>query len=335
LPDNKKNTIEAKNLSIAYSADSPLLESIDIKAFAGNLIALIGINGSGKSTLLKSLLNLHIPHQGSVFINGKNIKDYTLSDLAKTISYVSTEIITVQNLSVYNLVAMGRSPYTNWLGTISSADHDIVLNSLVKVGMENYKDKNIHEISDGERQRVLIARTLAQDTPIILLDEPTSFLDLPNKFEIIDLLHSLARDHNKTILFSTHDLNIALQESDVFWIIEKNKIREGCPEDLILSGEFSTIFKGSKLGFNKSDGIFAIEKIKKYQIGLSGIGNELFWTTKALERIGFNVVPIDKKLNVKIIDSEDKNTRWELSSSDNLSSYDNIQNLLIKLKSLK
>lgn len=331
---NSTNSISLEDLTIGYSGktNNKILSNLNLKASTGNLIALIGENGSGKSTLLKTILRLQNELSGKIKLFNQQLKSYSLNNLAKTISYVSTEIISVQNLSVFNLVALGRFPYTNWLGKLNKEDIEMIHNSLEQVGMQQYLNKNINEISDGERQRILIARTLAQDTPITILDEPTSFLDLPNKFEIINLLHQLTKENSKTIIFSTHDLSIALQEADLLWLIDDENIIEGAPEDLILEGQFSKIFENTKLNFNLDNGEFAIERKFKNSISLKGDGQEYYWTQKALKRYGFKIVTeVNCEINV-VIRNENSKITWSIIYKNNVKEVKNILELLFFLK---
>ncbi|NOZ48395.1 MAG: ABC transporter ATP-binding protein [Chlorobi bacterium] len=334
-----KYSIETNNINIGYqNKQKPiiLLKELNLKAKEGNLIALIGENGSGKSTFLRTLLRLHNSLSGQVLLFDKPINSYSLNKLARLISFVSTEVISIQNMTVFNLVSMGRFPYTNWIGKLYKEDKDIIYESLSLVGMAGFIHKNIDEISDGERQRVLIARTLAQDTPVIVLDEPTSFLDLANKFEIIHLLRTLAVEKNKTIIFSTHDLNIALQEADLFWLIKNNNIVEGIPEDLILNGKFDELFENSKLNFNSETGFFSINKnnSKNLNFTLSGTGKVFFWTEKALMRTGFRINEIGNTDGEILIENENNKAIWIFSVSGKSDKFDSIEQLIqyIKLK---
>jgi len=190
-----------------------LMSEISVNARQGELITLIGRNGSGKSTLLRSLMRLQPVLSGSILLNNRNIEDHSRREFAMLCGFVSTEAISTGNLSVYELVALGRFPYTNWIGKVRAEDRDLIDSSLERVGLMALKDKMLAEISDGERQRAMIARALAQDTDLLILDEPTAFLDLPNRYEVIKLLKDLTRQ-GKSVIFSTHDLNIVIDQVD-------------------------------------------------------------------------------------------------------------------------
>jgi iron complex transport system ATP-binding protein len=225
-------------------------------------------------------------------MNGKSVDAYRESELALTLSFVSTEIIRVPNLTVFDLVSLGRYPYTNWFGKLGEEDRQIVENSIHAVGLQGYENRAVNYISDGERQKAMIARTLAQDTDVIVLDEPTAFLDLSNKYEIVHILHRLAREKGKTVLFSTHDLTTAIAESDRIWLMLDHSVEQGAPEDLILNGSFSSLFKNDQLYFDPEKGDFRIRKHPLRKAYLTGNGIALEWTVKAIERNGYEVVDI-------------------------------------------
>jgi iron complex transport system ATP-binding protein len=256
------------NLTIGYKSKhgiKTICRNIALSANKGELIALVGENGAGKSTLLNALAGLSKPLSGDIFVHGKSIHQISLKKLSQLIGYVSTEQVKVFNLTVYDLVALGRIPHTNWLGAIEDEDRQVIDESLRSVGMLAFAQREVVSLSDGERQRALIARTLAQDTPFMLLDEPTAFLDLPNKYEIVHLLSNLARRHQKTIIFSTHDLSVALQNADKIWIITQGNAIEGAPEDLMLNRSLDRLFPHSNLTFDAGSYQF-IEKISKKPI---------------------------------------------------------------------
>jgi iron complex transport system ATP-binding protein len=251
--------IEAINLKVGYNANShrarQIGPEISFNALEGELVALIGRNGSGKSTLLRTLTKLQPPLSGKVIIGSKELHTLPVEDIAKLVSFVSTEVLRVQNFSVFELVALGRFPYTNWLGRLDISDKQKSNEAIEMVGLTHLSDKNIMEISDGERQRAMIARAIAQDTSIIILDEPTAYLDLLNKYEIVHLLSDLAHIHHKTIIFSTHDLNITLSEADKVLIIDEDHTAFDSPDNLINQGQFDKLF-GDKLFFDRLTGTF-------------------------------------------------------------------------------
>ena len=166
-------------------------------------------------------------------------------DLAQKVGYISTEIVKVSNMRVYDLVALGRFPHTNWIGKIDMKDHEAIMDAIEKTSMKPLYRKFVSELSDGERQKAMIARILAQDTGIMIMDEPTAFLDIGSKYEILHLMHHLSDKSNKTIIFSTHDLQMAISQSDKIWLILDNELIEGAPEDLMIAGAFDHLFDSS------------------------------------------------------------------------------------------
>jgi len=214
------NTLETYNLSVGYNGNV-IQRDLNLKAAESSLISLIGTNGTGKSTLLRSLASLQPVLGGNIHINGQDISHLHPQDRAKKISVVLTDVINVQHLSVFDLVAMGRMPYTSWSNRLSQKDNDIVMKAIENVNLAHKTHSMVNELSDGERQRASIARALAQDTPLILLDEPTSHLDLPNRVEIMLLLRRLADNQQKTIIISTHELNLAFRSSHQIWLLSK------------------------------------------------------------------------------------------------------------------
>ena len=292
LSEDEIITIEGA--SIGYRRKSSIQkvvkENISLHALKGELVALIGGNGVGKSTLLRTIAGFQPAIEGNMLVKGKAIDSYREKELALNMSFVSTEIIRVSNLTVFDLISLGRYPHTNWSGKLTGEDLQIVEGAIEMVGLRGYENKMVNYISDGERQKTMIARTLAQDTNIIVLDEPTAFLDLSNKYEIVHILHQLANQRGKTILFSTHDLTTAIAESDRVWLMLENKVEEGSPEDLILKGSLSSLFNNSNLFFDQDKGDFRIKKMVKEKVTVSGEGIALNWTVKALERNGYEVI---------------------------------------------
>lgn len=284
-----ENAIRLEALEIGYYKNAPLLESINATARHGELIALLGTNGSGKSTLFKTIMNLIPPIAGKTMVSDKSATQYSREEFPKVISFISTEKHNIQHLSIWDFVALGRYPYTNWIGGFTIEDHNLVEKAITITGLEKIKNKSITDLSDGERQRASIARTLAQDTQTILMDEPTAYLDLPAKFELLHLLSLMCRQENKAIIFSTHDVSLALNEADKLWIIHSNTFIEGAPEDLLMNGTISKLFQNNGISLNPLTGNFSIQRDYKHSVRL--YGSEPFYslTKKGLNRIGYGV----------------------------------------------
>jgi iron complex transport system ATP-binding protein len=211
---------------------------------------VVGRNGTGKSTLLRTLAGLEKPLSGEVSMAGVNLSGISSERLARTVAFVSTERIRVTNLKAHDVVALGRSPYTGRFGKLRKEDMKAIEDVLRSVGMSSFRDAAMDTLSDGEAQRVMIARALAQDTPIVLLDEPTAFLDLPNRYEICLLLSRLAREKAKTVIFSSHDLSIVMETADDMMILEDCAVHFGTPAQLLSDGLLSRIFEGTSVGFD-------------------------------------------------------------------------------------
>ncbi|MCU0460444.1 MAG: ABC transporter ATP-binding protein [Bacteroidales bacterium] len=232
-------------LGIGYGSGARrkiLLPPLTASARRGELVAIIGRNGIGKSTLLRTMIGLHTAFGGQVLIQGENLLKIPRMELARRIGYISTEIIRTSNMTVFDLVALGRFPHTNWIGRIDNRSREVIDDAIEKTGMSNFTGRYIAELSDGERQRAMIARVLAQDAAIMVMDEPLAFLDLPGKYEIANLIRNLSRT-GKTIVFSTHDLDIAVKIADRIWLMLREGLTEGSPVKLIANGSFDAMFE--------------------------------------------------------------------------------------------
>ena len=231
--------IRLEHISLGYGSRR-LLDDASATFEHGTLTALLGRNGAGKSTLLRAIASLGNLDGGTVCLGGDDIKRLHPEQIARLVSFVTTDKVRIPNLTCQDVVALGRAPYTNWIGRMQDIDREIVAEALAAVGMSDFANKTMDAMSDGECQRVMIARALAQQTPIILLDEPTAFLDLPTRHEICSLLHRLAHEDGKTILFSTHDLDIAMSQCDMAAIIDSPNLIHKPMSDV--SDDISRIF---------------------------------------------------------------------------------------------
>lgn len=287
----KEATIRINNLSIGYRSknDTKLVASnITTTICSGELTCLLGANGVGKSTLLRTLSAFQPRLSGEIALLGHDIQDYSDKELSTIVGVVLTDKCDIRNMSVRELIEMGRSPYTGFWGRLGEEDKQIVEESISLVHIENLASRMVHTLSDGERQKVMIAKALAQETPVIFLDEPTAFLDFPSKVEIMQLLHGLTRSTNKTIFLSTHDLELALQIADKIWLMDREKgISTGTPEDLALSGYLSGFFARKGIVFDMETGLFRIDNRYNKKIRLVGDGQKYAMVRKALLRNGF------------------------------------------------
>ena len=256
-----KTILKTSNLSIGYKSKKStvvIAENLNLNLTSGKLIALIGANGIGKSTLLRTITGIQSPLSGNVFLNDKNINTYKPLELAQNLSLVLTEKLPQSNLSVFELIALGRQPYTNWIGTLSQTDIAKVQEAMQMTQIEYLAQKKHFEISDGQLQKVLIARALAQDTPLIILDEPTTHLDLLHKVSLFKLLKNLTQETQKCILFSTHDIDLAIQLSDEMIIMTPDVVVQDEPCNLISKGSFATLFKDEHIVFDAEKGKFIV-----------------------------------------------------------------------------
>ena len=244
--------IELKKLTLGYGQRT-LLEAVNAQITGGQLVALLGRNCTGKSTLLRTMMGLEKPQSGEIILQGKNIASLKPEKLARNISFVTTDKVRIANLRCKDVVALGRSPYTNWLGQLQGEDLERVDNAMRLVGMSGYADKTMDKMSDGECQRIMIARALAQDTPVILLDEPTAFLDLPNRYELCLLLKKLAQEEKKCVLFSTHDLDIALSLCDSIMLIDNPQMYTLPTPEMVASGHIERLFRNESVTFDAQE----------------------------------------------------------------------------------
>lgn len=286
-----KMVLKTDNLAIGYGK-TVVQNNLNLEAHQGSLICLTGTNGVGKSTLLRTLAGLQKPLTGKVFLQKNDVHQLKNSERANLLALVLTDSILVENLTIRQLVALGRLPYSNWAGKLSKIDEQIVNQSLKNVNLLQKADKFISEVSDGEKQRAVIAKALAQDTPLVLLDEPTSHLDLPNRIEIMLLLRRLSHETLKTFLLSTHELDLALQIADTIWLMNENGVQVGIPEDLMLSGTFQKAFDSRSFHFDESEGFCKVNfPISKCSVAVVGDGMEKKWLEKALLRCGYRISP--------------------------------------------
>ncbi len=291
---NRSANITISSLKIGYKIDKSrykiISSNINTQLYSGELTALLGENGVGKSTLMRTLSSFIPKIEGDINLFSKPIDNYSVTDIAKMIGVVLTDRCLIKNMSVYELVSMGRAPYTNFWGVLSNIDKKIIEESIDLVGISNLTNRDIDTLSDGERQKAMIAKALAQQTPIIFLDEPTAFLDFPSKVEIMRLLHNLCREFQKTIFLSTHDLELALQIADRVWLMDKQQgITTGTPEDLSLNGDLSSFFSRKGIEFDKDSGLFRVSNRYSKKIKVTGHGQKFLMIKKALRRNGIDV----------------------------------------------
>lgn len=290
----KAPILQTNALQIGYRSGGSLrivASGLNVQLRPGILVCLLGSNGAGKSTLMRTLSGLQPALGGEIHLDGQSLHALKPLELAQRLSLVLTDRVDTGNLTAREVIELGRTPYTGWLGGLSADDRLKIRLSINQSGVEPLLDRQMHQLSDGERQKVMLARALAQDTPLILLDEPTAHLDLPNRVEMMRLLHTLARDANKAILLSTHELDLALQTADELWLMHpEGTLLTGLPEDLVLNGSFESTFARNGFSFDRGTGTFTIHQpAGNANVYLEGAERPMFWAKRALLREGLGL----------------------------------------------
>jgi len=307
----KNIALEGKGLTLGYfhqKVKKEILTDLDFQLFTGELTCLLGPNGVGKSTLIKAILGQIKPWKGEIFVENKAIENLGVEELAKRISVVLTDPVFPGNMTVGQLVALGRTPHTGWSGKLGEKDREIVEKALSDTKITYLRDERLSEISDGQRQKAMIARALAQDGKIMILDEPTAHLDLVNRFEIMELLRDIAAQKGKAVLVVTHDLDIAIETADRFWLLNcGTPLISGKPEDLIISGKINQLLPGEKYRFSLERGKLEFE-IQNLKFDISGPKELVFWVEKALKKSGITEIkdPIFIEKDPFLISTEGK-----------------------------
>lgn len=324
--------LSSSSLSIGYH--HPIASDLNLQLRPSELVCLIGPNGAGKSTLLRTLAGMQPPLSGAVKLDETDLHSLPALDLARQLAVVLTGRIEAGNLSAYALVTLGRHPYTDWRGRLTSRDEEVVQHAMRITGCDSLASRPIHELSDGERQRVMIARALAQEPNILLLDEPTAFLDLPRRVELLQLLKRLSRETNCAILLSTHDLDLALRIADKLWLLSsQGELHIGLPEELALNGSLARIFHSEGIEFDHASGAFKVHQPTCGPISLHGEkdGVAAAWTWRALERIGYEVHNNGARhpVHVDVLDAN----QWALTTPKGQSKHVTLQSLIETLSS--
>ncbi|MXZ03350.1 MAG: ABC transporter ATP-binding protein [Chloroflexi bacterium] len=334
--------LAAHSLSVGYKTGrfnrTVVLQDVDLDLKRGEFVCMLGPNGTGKSTLLRTFGRMQPPFAGSVEIDGRNIHHLSNHALATLLSVVLTDRLSVGRLTAYELISLGRYPYTGWAARLTRNDHKIIQWAIGATRSHDLAARDISELSDGERQRVMIARALAQQPTVTLLDEPTAFLDLPTRVEITGLLKRLTRETGLAVLMSTHDLDLALRSADTLWLITpEGRVEHGAPEDLILRETLQSTFSSSELIFDSEIGGFmpltpAIGNALLIADGLSGM-----WMRRALEREGFRVFDsrAGEDIDVEIVANDsDEDSPWRLKMGNEEHHCSDIGSLVSRLRSL-
>lgn len=333
-------TLEARQLSIGYrqkKTDRLVRSGLHLEVFKGELLCLMGPNGAGKSTLLRTLAGVQEPLAGEIWIGGRSLQQTNQQERARLICLVLTEQVSAGNMSVLELVTLGRYPHTGWGGSLSEADKHNVLQALADLDIQELADRKLYELSDGQRQKAMIARALAQDGQLMILDEPTAHLDLINRLQIMRQLRLLALRRQKAIVVATHELELALQSADRLWLLPQDQegLLTGMPEDLVLNGSLAGAFSRSGFHFDLSSGRFVEEVHQCVPVQLTGEGPARQWTEKALQRYGYQVGD-ETNSSVSIsIHKNEKGYQWQLNSAEGQMLVHSLEQLVRQLLSRK
>jgi iron complex transport system ATP-binding protein len=285
--------LRTSGLAIGYRARRTgrvVLEHLHLSVAAGDLVCLLGPNGTGKSTLLRTLSKIQPALAGSVEIGGIDLRRLSETDLAQRLGVVLTERVSIGSLSAERIVELGRYPHLGWSGTLGARDHEVVRWALAALGAERLAPRDSATLSDGERQRIMIARALAQEPLVLLLDEPTAFLDVPSRVELMGLLRHLARDEHLAIVVSTHDLELALRTADTIWLIEPGgRLHAGAPEDIVFNDRVTDAFRGDAIRFHPWERAFRPVGGGRGSAAVHGEGLAAFLARAVLEREGYDL----------------------------------------------
>ena len=305
-PTTSYPILQGLKLTIGYSRGKKHIyevhKNLDFELMTGELTCLLGPNGVGKSTLLRTIGASQNALGGDIFLDKKPLSTYKEKDIAKSIGLVLTEKTSAGGLTVKELVALGRYPHTGFFGKLGDQDYQIIDDALSAIGCLDKKDRYVAELSDGERQKIMIAKALAQESQIIILDEPTSFLDILSRIEIMHLLRKLARKYNKAILLSTHDLEQALHISDKLWLLsDKRGLICGMPEELIFEQEIDLLFPHQQISFNKLTGSFHFKNRPGKSVWVDGDPELAYWIKNLAERNGFDIRTEKENADIQIL----------------------------------
>ncbi|MDR1344267.1 MAG: ABC transporter ATP-binding protein [Tannerellaceae bacterium] len=333
----RKAVIQTSGLSIGYVGKGRrrkvvVHDGLNLDLFPGEVTCLLGLNGAGKSTLLRTLCGFQPPIEGSILLEGMPLESYSQSELSLVTGVVLTEKTNAGGITVDELVSLGRHPYTGFFGRLRRHDTDVVRSSIEAVGITHKTHHYVAELSDGERQKAMIAKTLAQECPIIILDEPTAFLDVTGRIETMILLRKLAKEQHKTILLSTHDIDQAIRMGDRLWLLDAGRRMEcGTPEDLILDGVFDTFFGKEQMRFDPSTGRLNVVT-PLTPIGADGDPMTLRWIGNALERNGWQPSPMTSPPHIHCINNHNITLTMPGGVQKTLSS---VEELLVAMNMLR
>lgn len=321
--------LTTQDLAIGFNNKRVIASGLNLSVEAGDLVFLLGPNGVGKTTLLKTLAGLAKPIHGRIEMNGGPLHSIRRETLAKRRSIVLTQQPAASSLRAREIVSLGRLPYASWSGSLNAGDEEFIERAMTMTNCSTLADRLVSELSDGERQKVFIARAIAQDTPIIMLDEPTAFIDLPRRVEIVQLLRQLTRTFHKAVILSTHDLDLALMAADRIWLLGcGGTFATGLPEELVLSGDLKRSFHSADILFDESTGRFAWNNEKGEAINVQGEGLLATWTKRTLIRLGYRIDSVSSQT----VDINSSPTTWTFSSPNETLSFPSLAMLAKHLR---
>jgi iron complex transport system ATP-binding protein len=341
--------VSLENLTVGYGKrpGKPVVSGISQVLVPGTFACLVGENGCGKSTLLRTMAGMQKPLSGRVLLDGRDVGRMDVAERARLVAVVLTDPVDAGYLTVRDLVGFGRYPYLDWRARLTARDAAIAERAMETLGIGALAPKRMDRLSDGERQKALIARALAQDTGVMLLDEPTAFLDAPRKIEIVSALRDIAANEGRAVLMSTHDIELALRFADRLWTVAEGVVVSGAPEALALSGALSAAYRSSTVRFDPASGRFALPGKKRGTVALDGKGAAHRWTAHALERIGFRVVRPEEARDSGTapesgavyglpsieVRTTEGSLAWKLAEEGRAASFDSLEALLAALGS--
>ena len=331
--------LKSVDLSIGYrdrkTQDREVARNLNLKLHRGRFVCLLGPNGTGKSTLIRTLGGLQANLDGEIYLQGNAMASLTPQSRAKQISLVLTGNLPMGIFSVYSMVALGRHPHTRWNGSLTNNDQVKIDWAIRTVKAESLTERHLGELSDGERQKVMIARALAQEALVMLLDEPTAFLDVVRRMELMHTLRDLAHEQNLAILLSTHDLELALQNSDELWLLsEDGHIITGAPEALALSGKLGGIFESQEMKWDSDHGSFRMKREPCLSASLTGNGPELLWTRRAMSRLGYGISDSESASLSIHITKMGSETQWKVTTERGIDSFNSLEHFTSWLEQL-
>ena len=328
--------LQLQNISIGYKTQNKskvLVSGASLTLTPDKVTAILGKNGTGKSTLLNSILGLQTLLDGEISINSTSITNYNRKNLAKQISLVLPKQNHLENITANSFISLGRYPYSSLLGKENNTNHELIVNTKKVLGILHLDGRLLNTLSDGEAQKVAIARAIVQDTPFILLDEPTAFLDIPSKLEIMHLLRDISKKNKKGILFTTHDFELATPIADEFWIIHNNEIIDGLPEDLITNGKLQKVFEKNQIKLNPDKGHFELnyEGISTIPVNIKGshTTGKGVWLKNALLKNGYKPSDNESEITISL-----NNECYTVYFADTKVECSSIQEVLIACKKI-